>query len=151
MTITQNEIDRFIYLSSNSSYDEGLKDRYRTLGKKILRFIVQELGLKKGEYEIRWNPGGIACSGDHTLHTDKFSLALHDNCGLGFFYWRTVKDRKDYTGGQNQNVHWKELSNGLTPLLKQLKIANDGGWTDPETGDFIMNINLAIQLASRNA
>jgi hypothetical protein len=70
------------------------------------------MGLKKGEFDIRWNPGGIAVSGDHTLHTDKIYVAFHDNLQTGCFYWRTCKGRKDYTGGPNQIVYFTELMNG---------------------------------------
>lgn len=150
MTITQHEIDFFIYLTSNAAYDRDLKDRYRKLGRKILRFIVQELGLQKGEYEIRWNPGGIACSGNHTLHTDKFYLALHDNLGFGSFYWRICQGRRDYTGGHNRNIQWTELKQkGFVPLLKQLRIAQDGQWKDPSSGDVILNVDRALRMETR--
>ena len=78
------------------------------------------MGLQKGEHEIRWNPGGIAVSGDHTLHTNWFYLALHDNCGFGKFYFRTCKGMKDYTGGPNQNVPWVKLTAHGLPFLVDL-------------------------------
>jgi hypothetical protein len=78
--------------------------------------------LQKSEYDVWWNPGGIACSGDHTLHTDKVYLALHDNINFGWFYFRTCKGRKDYSGGTNQIVHWSELKrDGLDCLVGKLK------------------------------
>lgn len=91
MKITTNQLTRFVLLSSGSSYNEGLKEKYRKLGRRILNAIVKEMGLQEGEYEIRWNPGGIAVSGDHTLHTDWFYLALHDNVNMGWFYYRTCR------------------------------------------------------------
>jgi hypothetical protein len=129
--IKQSELERFVYLSSNCSYDNsgegecglGLKkDEYRKLGRRILKSLADILGLQKGEYDIRWNPGGIACSGDHTLHTDWFYLGLSDNLGVGWFFYRTCKGRKDYTGGCNCIVQWQHfLTYGLEYLANAIK------------------------------
>ena len=120
--ITKERIQLFIHLTKAARYNEVLKEEYRRLGKKILKELVEIIGLKKGEYDIRWNPGGIACSGDHTLHTDWFYLDLSDNVGSGWFFYRTCKSRKDYTGGTNRIVHWDFLVNyGLQELANVIK------------------------------
>lgn len=92
----------------------------------------------------------MACSGDHTLHTDKVYVALSDNLGMGRFYWRTVTGRKDYTGGANQIVRWDDFCEpeGMGNLIKVLKVAQQGSYKDPQTGDIIMNINQAIRMAA---
>lgn len=150
-TISQTDLVRFVNLTKAACYNAELKEEYRTLGKQILQALAKMLGLKKGEYDIRWNAGGIACSGDHTLHTDRFYLAFHDNIGLGWFYWRQCHGRKDYGTGMdcpNQCVPWTKLTaHGVEYLAKQLKIVQDGQWTDPSSGDIIMNINTAIRMA----
>lgn len=109
-TIKQSELVEFVNLTSGASYDADRKKRYQKLGKRILKAIAAQIGLSKGEFDIRWNPGGIAVSGDHTLHTDKFYLALHDNCGVGWFYWRTCNGRRDFAGGPNQLYYWTTLT-----------------------------------------
>lgn len=148
--ITQSQLVRFVNLTRAACYNEELKEEYRKLGKKILKALADLIGLQKGEFDIRWNPGGIACSGDHTLHTDRIYVALHDNIGSGWFYWRTCKGRKDYTGGQNQIVGWTKLTaHGLEPLTNVLKVAQAGQWKDPETGDIVCNINMAIRMAAQ--
>jgi hypothetical protein len=120
--ITQSDLVRFVNLTGAACYNHELKEEYRKLGRKILKALAGLMGLKAGEFDIRWNPGGIACSGDHTLHTDKIYVALHDNCGSGWFYWRTCQGRKDYTGGPNQIVNWTTLTaHGLEPLARTLK------------------------------
>ena len=120
--ITQRELVEFVNLTSSARYDYFNKQRYKNLGRKILKELVSLIGLEKGEYDIRWNPGGEACSGDHTLHTNKFYLALHDNLSTGWFYWRTCQGRKDYTGGPNQLYNWTTLTAyGLTLLADTLK------------------------------
>jgi DNA topoisomerase VI subunit B len=116
--ITKERIQLFIHLTKAASYNKILKEEFRRLGKKILKELIEIMGLQKGEYDIRWNPGGIACSGDHILHTDWFYLALDD----GWFYYRTCKNRKDYTGGVNRIVHWDFLVNyGLQELSNAIK------------------------------
>lgn len=124
--ISTKDISQFIYLTFASGYNEERKETYRLLGKRILSHIVSRLGLQPGQYEIRWNPGGIACSGDHILHTEKFYLSFCDNVGLGGFYWRTCKGMKDYCGGANQILSWSFVRRGLGPLIQELKIAQDG-------------------------
>jgi len=122
MKVTQNDLIRFAFLSSNSEYNEERKLEYRNLGRKLLKKIVELMGLQKGEYDISWNPGGIACSGDHMLHTDKVYLALHDNLGSGWFYWRSCVGRRDFSGGTNQIYNWNTLTiYGLELLADTLK------------------------------
>lgn len=112
MNITRSELNEFVYLTKAAQCDYIRKERYRKLGRKILSALAKHMKLQRGEYDIRWNPGGVACSGDHTLHANWFYLALHDNCGLGQFYFRTCKGRKDYCGGANQIVYWNQLIEG---------------------------------------
>jgi len=157
--ITQKQLRRFVELTKSACYDYAqvsdcglgkLKQEYRNLGRRILKDIAERMGLTKGQYDIRWNPGGIACSGDSTLHTDKVYVALHDNCGSGWFYWRTVKGRRDFTGGPNQIVRWDDFCEpeGMVNLIRVLKVAQQGSFTDPSTGDIILNINQAIRMAA---
>ena len=68
----------------------------------MLNALAKALGLARGQYEIRWNPGGIGVSGDDRLHAERLNVAMDDNCGrFGSFYYRSCKGRKDYTGGPN--------------------------------------------------
>jgi len=112
MKVTPTKIGNFLSLLKLASYNEDYKQEYRQLGQSILRQLAKDLGLKKGEFDLRWNPGGVAIPGDHTLHTDKVYVAFHDNLKMGWFYWRKVTGRKDYTGGPNQIVNWEDLLNG---------------------------------------
>jgi len=105
MKIKHADLVEFVRLTRDAIDDYINKQQYRSLGRKILKEIAKSIGLKTGEFDIRWNPGGQACSGDHVLHADYFYLALHDNLASGWFYYRTCKGRKDYTGGMNRVVH----------------------------------------------
>ena len=127
MEITRKDLVTFANLCGNCGYNIKNKDKYRRAGRRILKAIVEQVGLRKGEFEIRWNAGGVAVDGDHILHTDRFYLALSDNCGLGSFYWRTCRGRKDYTGGPNQNYRWTDfVTDGLQPLVDRLIVAQTG-------------------------
>ncbi len=73
----------------------------------------------KDEYEIRSNPGGIAVSGEVTLHTDPLVAGGHgvyvqicqwSHAGHTIM-WRTCFDRTDYTGNINR---WAGLSTHLS-------------------------------------
>ena len=129
MTITRKQLERFVTLTKEAQYDYINKEEYRKLGRRILKRVVELMGLNKGEYDIRWNPGGQACSGDHTLHANWFYLALHDNIGSGWFYFRTCKGRKDYTGGHNQIVNWSWL---IVHGLEELVVRIAEGCPEPE-------------------
>ena len=121
-TINKTILARFAALSSTAGYNDAAKNEYKKLGRKILKATADALGLAKGEYDIRWNPGGIAVSGDNTLHTDTLYLGLHDNCGMGGFYYRTCKGRRDYCGGPNQWVKWAEfVETGIEGLAARLR------------------------------
>ena len=121
--ITEPQLRRFVTLTRKACYNEVNKEEYKKLGRRILKELAETMGLQKGEYDIRWNPGGIACSGDHTLHTDWFYLDLSDNLGSGWFYYRTCKSRKDYTGGTNRIVYWDFLINhGLQELADKITV-----------------------------
>lgn len=134
---TEKDLKRFISLTSTCGYDSSgkRKQEYKNLGQRILRYIAQEMDLKEGEYEIRWNPGGVAVSGDHTLHTSKVYLAFHDNLCSGWFYYRSCNGLRDYSGGSNQIVHWNKLRN-IQQLIDALKIMQNG-YKDPSSGDLV--------------
>jgi hypothetical protein len=115
------ELARMSYLASRCGYNEELKGEYRWLGRRVLKALATALGLAPGQYDIRWNPGGIAVSGDHRLHSDKLYVAMDDNCGFGFFYFRSCKGRKDYSGGPNQSVRWVDFrAMGIDGLAKKI-------------------------------
>lgn len=108
------DFKRFLALrQAGVAYDWHDKGEFHRLGHKILFALAQELGLKKGEYDLRHCEGGIAVSGEIILHTDTHYVQLSD-CDLGMM-WRKVKSRKDYTGAQNIWVPWSVL-----PDLKQI-------------------------------
>lgn len=93
----------------SASYNETAKNQFKRESMALLRKVVKLLGLKKGTYDLRYNPAGIACSGDAILHTDNFYVSF-DLDVMGWVLVRTCKGRKDYTGGPNRQYSFSELA-----------------------------------------
>jgi len=92
----------------SASYNEEMKARFKKEAMALLRRVVAILGLKKGTYDLRYNPAGIACSGDATLHADNFYVTFN----LDVSEWvlvRTCEGRKDYNGGRNRQYWFSQL------------------------------------------
>lgn len=80
-------------------------------GKKFLRELAKMLGLEKTDYDLRSNLGGIAVSGEVTLHTDKTYVQISEGWsgqGLTILH-RTCRDRDDCCGGANHHVDMRDL------------------------------------------
>ena len=111
--MSKNEIQKFVNLVNGSGigYNLEAKAEFKRLSMKVLRQIVLKLGLPKGSFEICFNTGGIAVSGDPILHSEHLYIDMSLSC-LGpqqGFMFRSCKGRKDYTGGQNHWMKWEEL------------------------------------------
>lgn len=93
----------------NSYSDEGheRKEKFHRDGKKILKQLALEIGLQPGTYEIRGNKGGIAVSGEVTLHADHLYVQMYESCigsgGIEIMY-RSCGSQKDYCGDANNFV-----------------------------------------------
>lgn len=81
-------------------YDDAAKTAFATKAKTALRKVAKALGLAKGQYDLRFNPGGIAVWGEITLHTDNWYIQVSEGHNLGVLV-RTCKGREDYVGGRN--------------------------------------------------
>ena len=105
-------IDRYIKVATTSvAYNETAKNEFLRMSKQLAMRMAFGLGLNEDQYEIRVNKGGIAVSGEVTLHTDTHYIQFSQSCGIlekGFLV-RSCKGRKDYTGGRNHFVKWESL------------------------------------------
>ncbi len=85
------------------SYDAAAKRAFHTRARTQLRRLAKAPGLQPSAYNLRSNQGGVAVSGEVTLHTDRVYVQVcqpatgHDS-GILF---RTCDGRKAYTGGLN--------------------------------------------------
>ncbi len=114
-------IGSLIIQAQNAAGDHLNKMEFKKDSKKFLRDAAKQLELIKGSYDIRYNEGGIACSGDAILHSDGLYLHLND---FGF-YWRVVKGRKDYKGEYNRQsqTHYtaEQLANSIVVSGVEIK------------------------------
>lgn len=85
-------------------YNTEAKARYKSLSMRVLRDLASRLKLTAGSYDLRYNAGGIAVSGEATLHGDSIYIQI-DQCtinhGHASVLYRTCDGRRDYRGGRN--------------------------------------------------
>jgi hypothetical protein len=103
------------------------KKRFHLVGRRVCQKIANAMGLLKGSYDIRSNKGGLAVSGEITLHNENLYLQISQS-GMGSGYeimFRRCLGRKDYTGGP---THWygtKDLAEDFDKAVETFKqVAN---------------------------
>ncbi|MBA3517439.1 MAG: hypothetical protein H0T75_07320 [Rhizobiales bacterium] len=85
------------------AYDEAQKRRFHATARARLRQLAVELRLPAGSYDLRSNKGGIAVSGEITLHHEAVYVQVSQSAmggDMGILI-RTCRRRRDYTGGAN--------------------------------------------------
>jgi hypothetical protein len=85
------------------SCDPDAKRLFHSRARRQLTQLATALGLAPGAYDPRSNQGGMAVSGEVTLHADRLYVQAcqpatgHDSGVL----FRTYEGRRDYIGGRN--------------------------------------------------
>lgn len=92
--------------TKDCGYDAAQKRVFHSTALARLRRLAAELGLPSGSYDLRSNQGGIAVSGEITLHHEQVYVQVSQGFGPGVLI-RTCRGRRDYTGGPN---NWAELA-----------------------------------------
>lgn len=84
-------------------YDPEAKRAFHREARAALAKLARELGLVPGDFDLRVNPGGIAVSGEVTLHSE--TLYVQISCGVmgpgREILYRRCKGRRDYCGDRN--------------------------------------------------
>ncbi|MDD4616723.1 MAG: hypothetical protein PHW76_06390 [Alphaproteobacteria bacterium] len=91
------------------AYDDVQKRCFHSTGKQRLRTLAKALNFTTDSFDIRSNTGGIAVSGEVTLHHEHLYVQLCQpatRADSGILI-RTCNGRKDYVGGRN---HFAALS-----------------------------------------
>jgi len=85
------------------------KDQFHRLGTVLLRSLADALGLSPDQYALRSNRGGMAVSGEVTLHADDIYIQLAEFAGTAGvkMLFRSCNHREDYCGHQN---HYSSLT-----------------------------------------
>jgi hypothetical protein len=85
------------------AYDGEAKRAFHRHARRRLKEFADALGVAPQSYDLRSNAGGIAVSGEVTMHADHVYVqacqpATGQDSGLMF---RACRSRKDYHGGPN--------------------------------------------------
>lgn len=111
-------LNQLAYLMLNGEdgrYNEEFKKKYKMVGLKAMKELARLLDLK--EFDINFNPGGIAVSGDLRLMgmwSEERGVYITMNKDFpnrpwGDVLYRTIKHTKDFTGGPNNWLEFKLL------------------------------------------
>lgn len=108
-------------------HGEKLKKEFRRLATKVMKELVAAIGLEKGTYDIKYNAGGIAVSGEVWLFAEKFFVEFSQTSLGSMFMYRTCEKRGD-SGSlpkhRNQWMHYRVLED--MPLAAETIARNVG-------------------------
>lgn len=109
-------------LSTPCDYDEQAKKAFHRVARKQLKRVADALGLDKSQYDLRSNKGGIAVSGEVTLHTDFVYIEVNQSAmpHAGPVLVRSCQSRKDMKGGMNNFVGFDALVN-VDPVVDKVR------------------------------
>lgn len=91
------------------AYDPEAKRAFHREARAALAALARKLGLVPRDYDLRVNAGGIAVSGEVTLHADTFYVQISRGVmgpGREILY-RRCNGRRDYCGDRN---HFADIS-----------------------------------------
>jgi hypothetical protein len=124
---------------SDLSYcDSHIKKNAHDRAARVLQsFAIDYLRLDKSQFTVRSNKAGVACSGEVTLHTDKFDnlpFGIYIQVGQNFtgetVLYRACNDTADYHGYRNNWISFtkafgtQETINEFCDTVRRL-CAND--------------------------
>jgi len=103
-------------------YNEAQKIVFHRGAARRLRLLAKALEFNTADYDIRSNQGGIAVSGEITLHHKKVYVQVSQSAlgpSMGILI-RTCNGRKDYTGGPNTFAPLSSLNDDLSKLVNHI-------------------------------
>jgi hypothetical protein len=92
------------------SYDVNLKKEFLHAGYSALNGLAGLMGLDSSDFDLRINEGGIASSGDITLHGNELYVQISQRSPSTNILFRTCKSRKDFVGDSNNYATIDQLS-----------------------------------------
>ena len=110
------------------AYNDAQKRSFHLQGRKRLKALADALGFESGSYDLRSNRGGVAVSGEVTLHYDRLYVQICQPAtgwDRGILI-RSCEGRKDYSGGRN---HFAPLSwlDDIPQLAHRCRAVLEGG------------------------
>lgn len=109
--------------TTDCGYAPDVKRRFHSTARARLRQLANELRLPTGSYDLRSNQGGIAVSGEITLHHEAVYVQVSQSAlggGMGVLI-RACRGRRDYKGGTNNFVPLAMLDD-IPALATQVRI-----------------------------
>src|SRR3989344_839951 len=106
-------------LARDSAYNEAVKREFHSKAGKVLRKLAKLLRFAERDYDLRHNQGGIAVSGEVTLHSDRLYVQVSD-APFGVL-WRSCEGRKDYCGAPNQWAAWETFEGNLAGIAERMR------------------------------
>lgn len=107
MNIADSKIDAIIDIVTKG--DTSRKTTFHRAAQEYLQQVASDMLLPEGSFDIRVNKGGFAVLGEVILHSDTLYVCLGGSVPLKTFYFRKVKGRKDYCGGNNNHLPYTAL------------------------------------------
>lgn len=99
-------------INAYSNEGHARKCAFHRDGRRFLKRLAAELNLARGSFEVRSNLGGIAVSGEVTLHSDTLYVQLAQSVlwpDVRILY-RRCNGRRDYCGQTNHIVAVRDLA-----------------------------------------
>ena len=101
-------------LSEDLGYASERKRAFHQEAVRLLRQLGHALGLKAAEFDVRWNEGGVAVSGEAMLYSDRVWLQVSQSiCDAGSILFRATTERGSCGRGQN---HWARADQLADPV-----------------------------------
>ncbi len=101
-------------LSEDLSYDLPRKRAFHQEAVRLLRQLGLAFGLKPAEFDVRWNEGGPAVSGEAMFFSERVWLQVSQSvCDMGFVLFRATDERGSCGRGPN---HWAQAAQLADPV-----------------------------------
>jgi len=127
--ITAFETRRMIQSGKNSPYNSFAKAEFEHRSMRLLKQVRTLLGLTPKTCRVHYNAGGMAVSGESTLHSDRVYIQVSGFTDLGILV-RAVTGRSDYSGKANHYFSFDRLidfgAHGLAQFAEQIASQHTG-------------------------
>lgn len=114
---------RPILLRPFVAYNAEHKHAFKLAARHFLRNLA--MALNEPGHPLRWNEGGIAVSGEATLHMDDLYVQVSESMfnGTPSILYRSCKSDRDYSGNQNNFCIFERLrtQEGQTRFINHCK------------------------------
>lgn len=112
-------------------YDSDAKAVFHKEGRKAMTRLAKALGLQRGQFEVRSNMAGIACSGEIYVHSADLYIQFDLGCmGPGReVMFRSCNGLTEHVGGRN---HFASVSELLAPARLADRIRRDLNLFQPD-------------------